>query len=188
MVEGPAPLRRVVVGNNKDGQSCVLYDSNAVNIRPDPAKPGGGMTELWCFDDMPVDLSGDRDDGLPPFNIHAPQRGAYLRFVKSFMAPPGYDPATDPKAEPLHAPIEDPVLERGDRGGKQAGLSGMHKTRSIDYGFLATGARSLVLDDSELPVMVPGDICVQLGNYHAWANRSDDSLMGYVMIGADFKL
>jgi len=62
----------------------------------------------------------------------------------------------------------------------------MHKTRSVDYGFVAKGARALVLDDSETP-MEPGDICVQLGNYHAWANRSGDSLMGYVMIGADFK-
>ena len=134
---------------------------------------------------MPVGLAGERDDGQPPFNIHPPQNGAFLRFVKSFAAPPGYDPSKDPNAVPLHDPIEDPVLERGDRGGKQAGMSGMHKTRSLDYGFVARGARSLVLDDSELP-MAPGDICVQLGNYHAWANRTGDSLMGYVMIGADF--
>jgi len=66
------------------------------------------------------------------------------------------------------------------------GMSGMHKTRSVDYGFLAKGTRSLVLDDVEIS-MEPGDICVQLGNYHAWANRTDNSLMGYVMIGADFK-
>ena len=45
---------------------------------------------------------------------------------------------------------------------------------------------ALVLDESEIS-MDPGDICVQLGNYHAWANRSENSLMGYVMIGADFK-
>ena len=97
-----------------------------------------------------------------------------------------YKKEKDPNAVPLHEPIEDPVLERGDRGGKHAGMSGMHKTRSVDYGFVAKGARSLVLDDLELS-MESGDICVQLGNYHAWANRTDNSLMGYVMIGADFK-
>lgn len=185
MVDGPAPLRRVVVGNNKEGQSCVLYDSHAPNVRPDKLRPGGGMIEFWCFHAMPVGLAGDRDDGLPPFNMHPPQEGAFLRFVQSFQAPPGYDPAKDPNAVALHDPVTDPVLERGDRGGRQAGMSGMHKTRSVDYGFVARGARSLVLDDSETP-MGPGDFCVQLGNYHAWANRTDDSLMGYVMIGADF--
>jgi hypothetical protein len=185
MAEGAPQMRRVVVGNNQGGQSCVLYDSAAVNLKPDPARPGGGMIEMWCFNNVPVSLAGERDDGLPPFNVHAPQQGAYLRFVNSFMASPGYDVSQDPNAVPLHDPIEDPVLERGDRGGKHAGMSGMHKTRSLDYGFLARGARSLVLDDSET-AMAPGDFCVQLGNYHAWANRTDDSLMGYVMIGADF--
>lgn len=185
MSDGPPPLRRVVVGNDESGRSCVLYDSHASNVRPDPQRPGGGMTELWCFHEMPVGLAGNRDDGQPPFNMHPPQHGAFLRFVQSLMAPPGYDPAKDPHAVPLHDPIVDPELGRGDRGGKHAGMSGMHKTRSLDYGFVARGARSLVLDDSELP-MGAGDICVQLGNFHAWANRSSDSLMGYVMIGADF--
>lgn len=180
-------MRRVVTGNNPDGRSCVLYDSHAANVKQDPNKPGGGMIEHWCFTNVPVGISGTRDDGQPPFNVHPPQGGAFLRYVQSFKAPPGYDPAKDPAAVALHEPIEDPVLERGDRGGKQAGMSGMHKTRSIDYGWVARGARSLVLDDRETPMAV-GDICVQLGNYHAWANRTDDSLMGYVMIGADFKL
>ena len=42
-----------------------------------------------------------------------------------------------------------------------------------------------MVDDDER-AMAPGDICVQLGNYHAWANRTGNSVMGYVMIGADF--
>lgn len=185
MTNGPKPMRRVVVGSDARGRSCVLYDSDASNVRPDPARPGGGMTELWHLPEIPVRLAGGRDGGEPPFNLHPPQHGAFLRFVQSFPAPPGYDPADDPHAHPPKAPVEDPETGRGDRGGRQAGLSGMHKTRSVDYGFVARGVRSLVLDGDER-VMVPGDFCVQLGNYHAWANRSDESLMGYVMIGADF--
>ena len=141
------------------------------------------MNTCWL---SPIIVSGNEDKGRPPFNIHPPQSGGFLRFVQSLKAPLGYKKEKDPNAVPLHEPIEDPVLERGDRGGKHAGMSGMHKTRSVDYGFVAKGARSLVLDDLELS-MESGDICVQLGNYHAWANRTDNSLMGYVMIGADFK-
>ena len=178
-------MRRVVVGNDTDGKSGVIFDSDASNLKPDPNRLGGGMIEHWCWL-SPIVVSGNEDKGRPPFNIHPPHSGGFLRFVQSLKAPPGYKVENDPNAVPLHEPIEDPVLERGDRGGKHAGMSGMHKTRSVDYGFVAKGTRSLVLDDSELS-MEPGDICVQLGNYHAWANRTDNSLMGYVMIGADFK-
>ena len=178
-------MRRVVVGNDTDGKSGVIFDSAASNLKTDPNRLGGGMIEHWCWL-SPIVVSGNEDKGRPPFNIHPPQSGGFLRFVQSLKAPPGYKVENDPNAVPLHEPIEDPVLERGDRGGKHAGMSGMHKTRSVDYGFVAKGTRSLVLDDSELS-MEPGDICVQLGNYHAWANRTDNSLMGYVMIGADFK-
>ena len=185
MSKNPLSMRRVVVGNDTAGRSGVIFDSDASNLKLDLNRPGGGMIEHWCWL-MPAKISGDEDQGLPPFNVHPPQSGGFLRFVQSLKAPPGYKVENDPNAVPLHDPIEDPVLERGDRGGKHAGMSGMHKTRSVDYGFVAKGARSLVLDDTELS-MEPGDICVQLGNYHAWANRTDNSLMGYVMIGADFK-
>ena len=185
MLKNSLSMRRIVVGNDTAGKSGVIYDSDARNLKPDPARPGGGMIEHWCWE-MPINLSSREDLGKPPFNIHPPQSGGFLRFVQSLKAPPGYKVEDDPNAVPLHDPIEDPVLERGDRGGKHAGMSGMHKTRSVDYGFVASGARSLVLDESEIS-MSPGDICVQLGNYHAWANRSENSLMGYVMIGADFK-
>lgn len=178
-------MRRVVVGNDTAGQSGVIYDSDARNLKRDQHRPGGGMIEHWCWE-MPINISDTADQGEPPFNIHPPQSGGFLRFVQSLKAPPGYKVEADPNAVPLHEPIEDDVLERGDRGGKHMGMSGMHKTRSVDYGFLAKGTRSLVLDDVEIS-MEPGDICVQLGNYHAWANRTDNSLMGYVMIGADFK-
>ena len=185
MGAGPRPMRRVVVGEDAAGRSRVVQDSHAANVRPDPAGRAGGMTEQWCLPEIPVRLAARHDYGTPPFSLHPPQRGAFLRFVESLAAPPGYDPAADPHAEPPHEPVEDPATGRGDRGGRRAGMSGMHKTRSVDYGFVARGARSLVVDDDER-AMAPGDICVQLGNYHAWANRSGGSVMGYVMIGADF--
>ena len=44
----------------------------------------------------------------------------------------------------------------------------------------------LVLDDGER-VMNPGDVVVQLGNWHGWTNRTSYSLMAFVMMGANFK-
>jgi hypothetical protein len=179
------PMRRVVTGHNAQGKSCVLYDSAAPNVRADAARPGGGMVEFWCFPSVPVDMAGDRDDGQPPFTHDPPQHGGFLRFVRSLRVPPGYDPAKDPDAIPLHAPVEDPVTGRGDKGGRQAGRSIVHRTRSIDYGFVAAGHRTLILDEQELP-LEKGNFVIELGNYHAWSNPTDDSLMGYVMLGATY--
>ena len=185
MTEEFKPMRRVVTGHNAQGQSCVLYDSAAPNARPDAARPGGGMVEFWCFDQVPVALGGHRDDGQPPFTHDPPQHGAFLRFVRSLRIPPGYDPAKDPHAIPPHEPVFDPVTGRGDKGGRQAGRSVVHKTRSVDYGFVATGRRTLILDEQEVS-LGKGDFVIELGNYHAWSNPDGDSLMGYVMIGATY--
>ena len=48
----------------------------------------------------------------------------------------------------------------------------MHRTESIDYGIVLEGEITLVLDDSEVTLHA-GDVVVQRGTDHAWANRSD---------------
>jgi naringenin degradation protein FdeH len=48
----------------------------------------------------------------------------------------------------------------------------VHRTESIDYGIVLEGEITLVLDDSEVTLRA-GDIVVQRGTDHAWANRSD---------------
>jgi len=179
------PMRRVVTGVDAQGRSCVIYDSAAANTKPDPTRPGGGMTEMWCFQNVPVNLAGSKDEGLPPFTHDPPVRGGYLRFVRSLRIPVGYDPANDPTVIPLHEERYDPVTGKGDKGGRQAGRSIVHKTRSIDYGFVASGHRTLVLDEQEI-ALSKGDFVIELGNYHAWSNPIDDSVMGYVMIGATY--
>lgn len=185
MADRQKPFRRVVTGNDADGKSCVLHDSDAPNTRPNPIVPGTGMTEFWCITDMPFDLSDDADRGQPPFNDAPPQNGMFLRYVESAQMLPGYDAASDPDATPEHEPIFEPVTGRGDRGGRNKGQSGIHMTRSVDYGFLVEGKRTLILDDSRFDLN-KGDVVVELGNYHAWSNPYDKSVMGYVMIGGTY--
>ena len=44
----------------------------------------------------------------------------------------------------------------------------------------------LLLDDAER-VMKPGEVVVQLGNWHGWTNPGSGSLMAFVMMGAKFE-
>jgi mannose-6-phosphate isomerase-like protein (cupin superfamily) len=48
----------------------------------------------------------------------------------------------------------------------------MHRTETIDYAIVLSGEITMVLDDSEV-VLRAGDVVVQCGTNHAWANRSN---------------
>ena len=50
--------------------------------------------------------------------------------------------------------------------------SPVHRTASVDYGIVLEGEITLVLDDSEVTLRA-GDVVVQRGTDHAWANRGD---------------
>jgi uncharacterized cupin superfamily protein len=48
----------------------------------------------------------------------------------------------------------------------------MHITDTIDYAILLQGELVAIMDEGET-VMRAGDILIQRGTNHAWANRSD---------------
>jgi uncharacterized cupin superfamily protein len=47
----------------------------------------------------------------------------------------------------------------------------MHRTETIDYGIVVSGEMTLVLDKGET-LLKEGDVVIQRGTNHAWANRS----------------
>lgn len=61
----------------------------------------------------------------------------------------------------------------------------LHRTASLDYCLVLEGEIYAVLDREER-LMRPGDILVQRGTNHSWANRSGrPSLVLFVLIDAD---
>lgn len=50
----------------------------------------------------------------------------------------------------------------------------MHRTSSLDYGIVLTGAIELILDDGAVTLVETGGIVVQRGTIHAWRNPSAD--------------
>jgi hypothetical protein len=177
-------IRRVVTGNDANGRSRVLYDSAAPNVNPGAIRPGTCMTDVWVYASCPVPLSGERDDGRLPFSFEPPHTGGHLRIVQSPPKPEGYDPAQDKTAVPLHEPRQR-AGGTWDKGGANAFSSPVHKSETVDYGILLTGERVLLLDKGTL-TMKPGDVVVQLGNWHGWTNPREGSLMAFVMMGAEF--
>jgi quercetin dioxygenase-like cupin family protein len=65
-------------------------------------------------------------------------------------------------------------------------VSPMHRTQSIDYGIVLTGRMHRILTDSEV-ALEPGDIVIQRGTDHAWANRGDAAArMAFILIAGRF--
>jgi quercetin dioxygenase-like cupin family protein len=59
----------------------------------------------------------------------------------------------------------------------------MHRTETVDVGVVLEGETWLLLDDGSETRMSAGDVVVQRGTNHAWANRSDRPVrMMFVLI------
>jgi hypothetical protein len=183
MAKTPNPLRRVVTGHNADGKSCVIFDSDAPNVfhRPDI---NAFFNDFWRVETIPAVLSGNEDEGSEDrmFGHSPPARGALFRIVQS-AAPKGGKPR-DLKLEQEHFSKMNPggVSELKVNGPVPV----YHRTPTVDYGLNLGCDRHLVLDDSEV-VVKWGDVAVQLGNFHAWDNRSGQpGCMAFDMIGGEF--
>jgi hypothetical protein len=178
------PIRRVVTGVAANGRSHVVWDSAAPNVNVGRIAASAGMTDVWVFHECPAPVAGERDDGKLPFSFEPPERGGHLRIVHSAGKPPGYDPATDRTAVAPHAPRQRPNSGTWDRGGQNAFSSPVHRSETVDVGVLVEGRRTLLLDDGAYPLQ-PGDVVVQLRNWHGWTNPDAPSLMAFIMMGAE---
>lgn len=141
--EGTIP-RRVVTGHNEHGVSVVLSDATVPVHRVMP-QDGVGFYEIWQTEGAPATISPQEpaDPTLAPLTVPPPPSGTRIRINEFF---PGH------------------INELGNQ-------SPVHRTESIDFGIVLEGEIVLVLDDSET-ILRAGDVVVQRGTDHAWANRS----------------
>lgn len=61
----------------------------------------------------------------------------------------------------------------------------MHRTVSLDYGFVLIGEIQCVLDSGEERTIKAGDVVVQRGTMHQWANKTDSwARMVFILLDA----
>lgn len=85
--------------------------------------------------------------------------------------------------------IEAHFAEVGAGGAIQAGSRHalMHRTETVDYGIVLDGEITLVMDVGETVVRA-GDIVIQRGTNHGWANRSGRNCrIAFVLIDGRFE-
>lgn len=172
------PIRRVITGENSDGVSSIIEDGLAPTIRLVAERPGYKVTNLWCTSAAPS-LVGETD-GIALHQGIAPAAGGTVLRIIDFP-PESQDPQVLARMleatfgamyqDALHAP-------------KEGQHPGMHRTVTVDYAIMLEGELVAIMDTDETTLRA-GDVLIQRGTNHAWANRSTKAArIAFVLIDA----
>lgn len=160
--------RRVVTGHDRNGKAVVLSDGPSPMVHSTPLRPGFVSVDMFRTFDTPAPIAAQTPETTTgPRRQQPTPRGSVIR-VNVF--PPDVDRTSIDQATAAK------LFELlGNPEGHTAKASGrhpmMHRTETIDYAIVLSGEITLVLDDSEV-LLRAGDVLVQCGTNHAWANRS----------------
>lgn len=177
------PMQRIVTGHDSDGKSIVVDEGNPPTVVELQNLPGTFFCELWSTSATPAPIDNGADPTSGPLCLPPPRNGTRVRIVE-------IPPEADEYLKGGTARIKDAF---GEFGGAHASTIDndaphplMHRTETVDYGFVLEGEVVLVLDKEER-LMRQGDVVIQRGSNHAWANRSDKPCrMAFILIDGFF--
>jgi hypothetical protein len=158
------PIRRIVTGDDAQGRSCIVEDGASPSVRTVPERPGYRVTNLWRTSASPPSI--DEPDGIAQHaGLPPPPAGTLIRIVD--YPPEGADAAVRRRQQAATFG----KLFQGTDHRPESRHAGMHRTDTIDYAIVLEGEIVAIMEEGET-VMRAGDIMVQRGTAHAWANRS----------------
>src|SRR5262249_3291907 len=125
----------------------------------------------------PPHLPATADRAGIDIGIMPPRGGSVFRIVEF---PPETAETSKLDANTMHHSLGDGAPKRGLPPRHHA----MHRTRTVDYVVVMSGAIDMLLDDSEIHLKA-GDVLVQQGTNHAWVNRgSEPCRIAFILIDA----
>jgi hypothetical protein len=159
-------IRRVVTGDDAKGNSRIVEDAPAASIRNVAARPGYRAVNVWRTEQTPARI-GASDSTPNHQGILPPGNGTILRII-DFPPEPRDEGELRRQLDATFGGIyKDAAHDR--RAGKHPG---MHRTETLDYAIVLEGEIWAVMDEGET-LLRAGDVLVQRGTNHAWANRSE---------------
>ena len=176
MSESLPSIRRIVTGDDAKGRSRVVEDAPAAAVRTVPERPGYRAVNLWRTTQTPASIN-DPDSISNHEGILPPKQGTILRIID--FPPEPADPAERDRR--IRATFGGIFHDAQHDGRKHPG---MHLTHTVDYAILLEGEIWAVMDEGET-LMRAGDVLIQRGTNHAWANRSNKTArIAFVLIDA----
>jgi mannose-6-phosphate isomerase-like protein (cupin superfamily) len=176
-------VRRIVTGHDERGRSIVQEDGSPARSVTLGGESGTTFHEVWNTLETPAPI--DRGSGEPAeagISLLPPSGGTRIRILD---IPPDHGTVAALPREAVRALFE--AIGAGHTLPEDPPHPLMHRTETLDYGIVLEGELVLVLDEGETVVRA-GDIVVQRGTSHAWANRSGaDARIAFVLIDGRFE-
>ena len=182
-----ARIRRVVTGHDEQGRAIIQEDGAVPRVQRIGGPHGPLFFEVWNTTATPAPI--DRDSGEPPepgIQLAPPPGGTRIRVLE---IPP--EDASIAKLTPEEARAhfaEVGAAEAASHAGAASRHVFMHRTETIDYGIVLEGELTLIVDVGETVVRA-GDIVIQRGTNHGWANRSGRPCrIAFILIDGEYRL
>jgi len=179
----PAQVRRIVTGHDREGRSIVQEDGPPARVVTLGGESGTIFQEIWNTRGSPAPI--DRASGEPAepgIKLLPPAGGTRIRILD---IPPDDGTVAALPREAVRALFE--AIGAGHALAEDPPHPLMHRTETVDYGIVLEGEVVLILDDSETIVRA-GEIVVQRGTSHAWANRSSSNArIVFVLVDGRFE-
>ena len=172
-------IRRIVTGDDAKGRSRIIEDAPARSVRTVAARPGYRAVNVWRTEESPARI--DAPDSTPSHQgISPPKNGNILRIIDF---PP--EPADKAKLKEMLDSTFGGIYKDAQHDQRPGVHPGMHRTETLDYAIVLEGEIYAVMDEGET-LMRKGDVLIQRGTNHAWANRSDATArIAFILIDAE---
>ena len=172
------PIRRVVTYDDAQGRSRILADGPSPAVRVVQERPGYRVTNLWRTGASPSPITAP-DSISEHVGVSPPPQGTVLRIID--IPPEPKDPQELQRA--MEATFSN-MYSDAHRGIKPGEHPGMHRTQTVDYALMLQGELVAIMDEEET-VLRAGDVLIQRGTNHAWANRSGQpARIAFILIDA----
>jgi hypothetical protein len=176
-------VRRIVTGHDGEGRSVIQEDGAPPRVATLGGDGGTTFHELWNTRSTPAPI--DRASGEPSepgISLLPPPAGTRIRILD---IPPDDGTIIALPREAVRALFE--AIGAGHALAENPPHPLMHRTETVDYGIVLEGELVLILDEGETIVRA-GDVIVQRGTSHAWANRSAaNARIAFVLIDGRFE-
>jgi hypothetical protein len=181
----PEAMRRIVTGHDDAGKAIIVSDAPPERIEKIGAH-GPIFYEMWNTRETPARI--DRRSGEPceqQLTLPPPRNGTRIRILD---IPPETEQMKWVDAESARAHFAQiGAAEASTHTDAGALHPFMHRTQTIDYGIVIEGEITLIVDRGE-SIIKAGDVVVQRGTNHAWANRSGKNCrIAFVLIDGAFE-
>ncbi|GAA0299157.1 cupin domain-containing protein [Sphingomonas oligophenolica] len=181
-----APFRRIVTGHDPQGNAVIQEDGPPPRVQRIGGEIGPIFYEVWNTRETPARI--DRASGEPVedgITLAPPKNGTRIRVLDIPPEDARIAELTPEAAQAHFAEVGAGAASSHSSSGSRHAF--MHRTETIDYGIVIEGELTLIVDTGETVVRA-GDIVIQRGTNHGWANRtSSNCRIAFILIDGAYE-